>query len=113
MKTNYSDVVCLNVQPDHVYTNGTLVAAGPITKQPATSAFRVVIVARPLNDGTEFVVWYECWNETPIGEFGRLIFDPDKSNFNEGFYTTDIIRAVEEFCKRINKPDQLRSIERS
>jgi hypothetical protein len=106
MNNEHSDVICLS--PDKVKVQlGSdlldLVASGPLTKQPMSVPFRVVLVRKPL----EWVVWYQLWSANY--DDGSLIAKGSYS-FQEGYYTTDFVAAVQEFCKRIDKPDQLRSM---
>jgi hypothetical protein len=84
-----------------------LVCAGPITKQPATATFRVVLVLR--NNGG-WVVWNQIWVD-PKCLPNTDLQDKD-SGFSEGSYFPfdKFPEAMSEFARRIDKPEEYRSL---
>ena len=91
----------------HVYDMGVLYAAGPITHQPASVVFRVVLLYNKSKG--EWIVYYEDWLHPVYDTEGNLAMNMELSHLRDGFYTEEFDRAVTKFCDRINKPEQLRS----
>ena len=106
-KPDLSDVV--DLAPDGIWLHDglSLVASGPLTKQPATLAFRVVLV----RSTKEWIVYNQLWNTDEIYSANGVLSPPrEEYHFDQGFYTEDFVKAVQEFCSRINKPEQLASL---
>ncbi len=93
----------------HIYDLGELIAAGPITHQPESVVFRVVLL---YNSKSEWVVYFEQWLRPQYDTEGNLAMNMDMSHMNDGFYTTDFVKAMDKFCQRLNKPEQYRSLSR-
>jgi len=86
-------VLALRHVPVNEAMKGLLLAAGPITKQPSTVAFRVVLVGRETEDVEHphpFVVWVERFPNFPSLE---------GSSFSSGEYFLfhDFDKAVQTF----------------
>jgi len=85
-----------------------LVCAGPITRQPNTCTFRVVLVQRY----NGWVVWNQIW----VGD--RFAPNTDLQDKDSGFgcgayFNYDQFpEAMSAFAKRIDTPDQYRSLYR-
>lgn len=69
----------------------TLIAAGPLTKQPATMAYRIVLVSRCSGD---YVVWKQYFSNYP---------DIRKSHYESGSYfkPDEFSVAAAEFGRRV------------
>ena len=72
-----------------------IIAAGPLSLQPLSVAYRWVLVERE-NNHTPFVVWYQTYPKFP---------DLSESHFHEGHYfmKDQIDQAVETFAEKIRR----------
>lgn len=90
MTTNLSEVLVLDLRKSE-----SVIAAGPIVKQPATVPFRVVLRC----NGNEFVVHDESWNDYDIHN-GQLVL-LGQSGFTKGDYIADLPTAIQRFAERL------------
>lgn len=80
-----------------------VVAAGPITKQPGTLPYRIVL--RRVND--QWVVWTESWDHLETAEIplenGIVLGQPMTGNFSNGQYFThnQFMEALDCFIERL------------
>lgn len=86
------------------YEMGTLYAAGPIVHEPHSVVFRVIILSRPVTEGTQWIVFNEQWLTPEYDDQGNLLVRMDTSHLAEGFYTDDFLKAVDKFCERVKHP---------
>lgn len=92
----------VNMPPLHDDTK-RLIAAGPLSKQPMTLPFRVVLVT----DGEKLIVWNEVLPNWPD--------DTTNGHFLTGSYFSieELDKATERFAQRVaDKASTLRSIYR-
>jgi hypothetical protein len=95
------------------YWQGELYAAGPITNQPGSTVSRVVLLFN--TEKREWIVYDEIWNTPTYNAAGdlemKLRLPETEHGFNQGHYfdENEFVKAVGEFCRRINKPDQMGS----
>lgn len=74
------------------YSDG-VIAAGPLSKQPMTKAYRIVLLEQ---DDGKFVVCSQCFD---FDEFG------DVTQYSRGdgdyFKQSDLVRATDRFAQRV------------
>lgn len=90
----------------HQFDKATLLAAGPMTKQPSTIAYRIVMVAEWSNCHKmgRIVVWNQGFNDWP---------DLENTHFYSGdYYRLDqLAEATARFAKRIaDSAESIKSI---
>jgi hypothetical protein len=91
------------------FVRGRLVCAGPVTRQPATVTFRVVLV---LSDNCkELIVWNQVW----VDDDPNTDLKDEDSSFSDGSYfrLDQFPEAMSKFAYRIDKPEQYRSLFRT
>lgn len=99
MKTaEFKDRIALTLVKD----DERVIAAGPLTKQPGTCPYRVVIV----NWGDEFSVHNQLFDDSykdgPITDLADSCSAEFISNLDNGDYfkTEDFVRCIERFAER-------------
>ena len=83
-----------------------LVAAGPLSKQPCSLPFRVVLVKTK----TQFIVYNETFRQEVLSEFRT-----NQSDFCSGDYfkDTELVAATKKFAERVvRKSETLQSLYR-
>ena len=96
MDNPLKNTVCLNACG--VADKMPILAAGPLTKQPGTRAYRVVLVSR----GGELVVYNQHFPD--FTDMSRIDLLPSEhSYFETGSYfaDTELVKATQAFAKRI------------
>lgn len=105
---NLHDRLVLSTRTGEGQVGGTIIAAGPLNKQPATMAYRIVLV----ETAKQFVVWRESFASMPLV---GMTFTDEQTNFSDGDYfgKDQLVKAVKCFGDRIsNTAEFLQSLYR-
>lgn len=102
MKTeDLKNVVALDLVPSRGEPNVKIIAAGPITKQPSTQPYRIVLAATE----TEFVVWTEYFHGFGGNSLSEALQHENvHSSFDHGNYykPDELAEAMRKFAQRVN-----------
>ena len=81
-------------------SESNLIAAGPLSKQPATMPYRIVLVDRGSEENHDYVVYREYFDEEQLQD---VIENPVvSSHFADGTYCgNDLVRAVGLFGEKV------------
>lgn len=113
---DFEYILALDLCPSRNEVGHTVLAAGPLTKQPGTQSYRVVLVE---NGKDEFVVWDEIFEQPdnlPIdSRYSALrhrlplaegVKHPQTRSYftNGGYFPVDQLgRAIKLFAKRVGQ----------
>lgn len=94
-----------NDRVSNVDQTGKIIAAGPLSKQPMTRAYRIILVMLSEKDMARYVVWVQVFPDYPDLSC-PFVEDGDYYMGDE-----DIVEATETFADRVkNHADYLGSL---
>jgi hypothetical protein len=109
MKTEkLRSVLALDLVKSHSENGPRVFAAGPITRQPGTNPYRIVLA----DTGSQLVVWTETFqpdafdasHDDLAAACSRVSSSPDASSFDHGnyFQADQLVEAMKKFAQRVN-----------